>query len=141
MRVLNTLPQADLRQAAASAKASEAAGYDGLLTMENKHDPFLAHAIAAVNTQRVELGTSVAIAFPRSPMVVANACWDLLVVANACWDLQNASRGRFVLGIGPQIRPHNEKRFSIPWTAPAPRLREYVQPLRAIWTAWETGER
>src|SRR5271155_1803497 len=94
MRVLNTLPQADLRSTAASAIASEAAGYDGLLTMENKHDPFLAHAIAAVNTERVELGTSVAIAFARSPMVVANASWDL----------QNASRGRFVLGTGPQIR-------------------------------------
>src|ERR1700744_5834413 len=131
MRVLNTLPQADLRLTATSAIASEAAGYDGLLTMENKHDPFLAHAIAAVNTEQVELGTSVAIAFPRSPMVVANACWDL----------QNASRGRFVLGIGPQIRPHNEKRFSVPWTAPAPRLREYVQALRAIWRSWETGEK
>ena len=129
MRVLNTLPQADLRTTAASAIASEAAGYDGLLTMENKHDPFLAHAIAAVNTDRVELGTSVAIAFPRSPMVVANLSWDL----------QNASRGRFVLGIGPQIRPHNEKRFSVPWTAPAPQLREYVQALRAIWTTWEKG--
>ncbi len=131
MRVLNTLPQADLRSTAASAIASEAAGYDGLLTMENKHDPFLAHAIAAVNTSRVELGTSVAIAFPRSPMVVANASWDL----------QNASGGRFVLGIGPQIRPHNEKRFSVPWTAPAPRLREYVHALRAIWTSWQTGEK
>ena len=131
MRVLNTLPQADLRATARSAIASEAAGYDGLLTMENKHDPFLAHAIAAVNTERVELATSVAIAFPRSPMVVANACWDL----------QNASSGRFVLGIGPQIRPHNEKRFSVPWTAPAPRLREYVQALRAIWTNWQTGEK
>ena len=129
MRVLNILPQADLRTTAAAAIASEAAGYDGLLTMENKHDPFLAHAIAAVNTDRVELGTSVAIAFPRSPMVVANLSWDL----------QNASRGRFVLGIGPQIRPHNEKRFSVPWTAPAPRLREYVQALRAIWTTWEKG--
>ncbi len=129
MRVLNTLPQGDLRQTAASAIASEASGYDGLLTMENKHDPFLAHAIAAVNTARVELGTSVAIAFPRSPMVVANACWDL----------QTASGGRFVLGIGPQIRPHNERRFSVPWTAPAPRLRDYVQALRAIWTTWETG--
>src|SRR6195952_345522 len=131
MRVLNTLPQTDLRATAASAIASEAAGYDGLLTMENKHDPFLAHALAALSTERVELGTSVAIAFPRSPMVVANACWDL----------QNASRGRFVLGIGPQIRPHNEKRFSVPWTAPAPRLREYVQALRAIWTTWQTGAR
>jgi len=62
-------------------------------------------------------------------------------VANASWDLQIASRGRFVLGIGPQIRPHNERRFSVPWTPPAPRLREYVQALRAIWTSWETGER
>lgn len=131
MKVLNTLPQADLRTVAASAIESERAGYDGLLTMENKHDPFLAHAIAAVNTERVELGTSVAIAFPRSPMVVANACWDL----------QNASRGRFVLGIGPQIRPHNEKRFSVKWTAPAPRLREYVKALRAIWSCWEKGEK
>jgi probable F420-dependent oxidoreductase len=131
MRVLTTLPQADLRRTAEAAKAAEAAGYDGLLTMENKHDPFLAHAIAAVNTDRIELGTSVAIAFPRSPMVVANASWDLQV----------ASRGRFVLGIGPQIRPHNERRFSVPWTAPAPRLREYVQALRAIWTTWEKGEK
>ena len=131
MRVLTTLPQADLRTTAAAAKAAEAAGYDALLTMENKHDPFLAHAIAAVSSTRIELGTSVAIAFPRSPMVVANACWDL----------QNASQGRFVLGIGPQIRPHNERRFSVPWTAPVPRLREYVHALRAIWATWEKGEK
>ncbi|HET6609765.1 MAG TPA: TIGR03617 family F420-dependent LLM class oxidoreductase [Rhodopila sp.] len=131
MKVLNTLPQTDLRTTAAAAIAAEQAGYDGVLTMENKHDPFLAHAIAAVNTDRIELGTSVAIAFPRSPMVVANTCWDL----------QNASRGRFVLGIGPQIKPHNERRFSVPWTAPAPRLREYVKALRAIWTNWEKGEK
>jgi probable F420-dependent oxidoreductase len=131
VKVLNTLPQADLRQTAASAKASEAAGYDALMSMENKHDPFLAHALAAVSTDRIELGTSVAISFPRSPMVVANLCWDL----------QNASRGRFVLGLGPQVRPHNERRFSVPWTAPAPRMREYVQALRAIWTNWETGEK
>jgi probable F420-dependent oxidoreductase len=131
MRVLTSLPQDDLRKTTAAAQAAEAAGYDGALTMENKNDPFLAHAIAAVATERLQLGTSVAIAFPRSPMVVANASWDL----------QIASRGRFVLGIGPQIRPHNERRFSVPWTAPAPRLREYVQSLRAIWTAWEKGER
>jgi probable F420-dependent oxidoreductase len=131
MRVLTSLPQDDLRKTAAAAQAAEAAGYDGALTMENKNDPFLAHAIAAVSTERLQLGTSVAIAFPRSPMVMANAAWDL----------QIASRGRFVLGIGPQIRPHNERRFSVPWTAPAPRLREYVQSLRAIWTAWEKGER
>ncbi|MGE0221904.1 MAG: TIGR03617 family F420-dependent LLM class oxidoreductase [Acetobacteraceae bacterium] len=131
MKVLNSLPQGDLRQTAASAQASEAAGYDALMSMENKHDPFLAHAIAAVSTDRIELGTSVAISFPRSPMVVANICWDL----------QNASRGRFVLGLGPQVRPHNERRFSVPWTAPAPRMREYVQALRAIWTSWEKGEK
>lgn len=131
MRVLTSLPQDDLRKTTAAAQAAEAAGYDGALTMENKNDPFLAHAIAAVSTERLQLGTSVAIAFPRSPMVVANTSWDL----------QIASRGRFVLGIGPQIRPHNERRFSVPWTAPAPRLREYVQSLRAIWTAWEKGER
>jgi probable F420-dependent oxidoreductase len=131
MRVLTTLRQDDLRKTMAAAQAAEIAGYDGALTMENKHDPFLAHAIAAISTERLQLGTSVAIAFPRSPMVVANASWDL----------QTASRGRFVLGLGPQIRPHNERRFSIPWSAPAPRLREYVQALRAIWTAWETGEK
>ena len=129
MRVLTVLPQGDLRQTAAAAQTAETTGYDGAMTMENKHDPFLAHAIAAVSTDRIELGTSVAIAFPRSPMGVAHACWDL----------QTASSGRFVLGIGPQIRPHNERRFSVPWTAPAPRMREYVQALRAIWTTWETG--
>jgi probable F420-dependent oxidoreductase len=129
MRVFNTIPQTDLRDTAAAAQAAEAAGYDALLSMENKHDPFLCHAIAAVHTSRIELGTNVAIAFPRSPMVVANAAWDL----------HKASNGRFVLGLGPQIRPHNERRFSVPWTAPAPRMREFVQALRAIWTCWETG--
>ena len=102
MRVETSIPQGDLRASGPAARAAEAAGYDAILTMENKHDPFLALAVAAVSTERVLLGTSVAIAFPRSPMVVANAAWDL----------QTASRGRFVLGLGPQIRPHNEKRFS-----------------------------
>jgi probable F420-dependent oxidoreductase len=131
MRILTTLPQDDLRAVPGAARAAEAAGYDGLTTAENKHDPFLPLAVAAVGTERIGLATSVAIAFPRSPMVVANASWDLQV----------ASRGRFVLGLGPQIRPHNERRFSTAWSAPAPRLREYVQALRAIWRAWETGER
>ena len=131
MRILTTLPQDDLADVPAAAAAAEAAGFDGAITMENRHDPFLALAVAAGASTRIELGTAVAIAFPRSPMVVANTCWDL----------QNASRGRFVLGIGPQIRPHVEKRFSTSWSAPAPRLREYVQALRAIWRSWETGER
>ena len=131
MRVFTTLPQNDLNAVPAAVAAAEAAGFDGAMTMENRHEPFLALAVAATASTRLELGTAVAIAFPRSPMVTANACWDL----------QNASKGRFVLGIGPQIRPHNEKRFSVPWSAPAPRLREYVQALRAIWRCWETGER
>ncbi|HTK88796.1 MAG TPA: TIGR03617 family F420-dependent LLM class oxidoreductase [Verrucomicrobiae bacterium] len=129
MRVLSALPQYDLTEVPAAARAAEEAGYDGLLTMENQNEPFLALAVAAVNTRRVTLGTAVAIAFPRSPMVVANASWDL----------QIASRGRFVLGLGPQIRAHNERRFSVPWSPPVPRLREYVQALRAIWRAWEHG--
>ena len=131
MRILTTLPQNDLNLVPAAVAAAEAAGFDGALTMENRHEPFLALAVAATASARIELGTAVAIAFPRSPMVVANACWDL----------QNASKGRFVLGIGPQIRPHIEKRFSVPWSAPVPRLREYVQALRAIWRSWESGER
>ena len=131
MRVLTTLPQEDLRKVPAAAKAAEADGYDGLLTLENRNEPFLAHAVAAVVTERIGLGTGIAIAFARSPMVVANLCWDL----------QIAARGRFVLGLGPQIRAHNEKRFSVPWSPPVPRLREYVLALRAIWTAWEKGEK
>lgn len=131
MKVLQTLPQNDLNEVPAAAKAAEEAGFDMVCTMENRHDPFLSLGVAAVATEKIMLGTAVAIAFPRSPMVVANACWDLQV----------ASAGRFVLGLGPQIRPHNEKRFSVPWSPPVPRLREYVNALRAIWRCWETGEK
>ena len=131
MRILTQLPQPDLAQVPAAARAAEAAGYDGLVTSENKNDPFLALGVAAVNTTRVSLQTSIAIAFSRSPMAVANASWDLQV----------ASRGRFVLGLGSQVRAHNENRFSVPWSAPAPRLREYVLALRAIWRNWEKGEK
>ena len=131
MKVLQTLPQNDLNAVPAAAKAAEDAGFHMVCTMENRHDPFLALGVSAVATEKIMLGTAIAIAFPRSPMVVANACWDLQV----------ASGGRFVLGLGPQIRPHNEKRFSVPWSPPVPRLREYVNALRAIWSCWETGEK
>ena len=130
MRLATTLPQEDLSQVAEAAKAAEAAGYDGVVTMENRHDPFLPLAVAAAATGRIRLETGIAIAFARSPMVVANMSWDL----------QGASGGRFVLGLGSQIRPHNEKRFSVPWTAPAPRLREYIEALKAIWRCWKTGD-
>jgi len=131
MRVFTTLPQEDLRKVGAAARAIEADGYDGVASMENKHDPFLALAVAGTATERIELHTSVAIAFARSPMAVASVGWDLA----------GATGGRFVVGLGSQVRAHNERRFSVPWTPPAPRMREYVQALRAIWRCWKTGDR
>ncbi|HEY1260861.1 MAG TPA: TIGR03617 family F420-dependent LLM class oxidoreductase, partial [Stellaceae bacterium] len=113
------------------AQAIEAEGYDGIVAMENKHDPFLALAVAGAATQRVELHTGVAIAFARTPMAVAEVGWDLA----------GSTGGRFVVGLGSQVRAHNERRFSVPWTPPAPRMREYVRVLRAIWQCWKTGER
>lgn len=130
MEIHTTLIQSDLREVPAEIRRIESAGYDGVMTQENRHDPFLPLGVAAVNSERLTLGTGVAIAFPRSPMVMANLCWDLQV----------ASRGRFVLGIGPQVKAHNERRFSVPWSAPAPRMKEYIQALRAIWRSWKTGE-
>lgn len=131
MRIATTVPQNDLRLVKDAAKSVERDGYTMVTTMENKHDPFLPLAIAAVETEKVELATSIAISFSRSPMVVANLSWDL----------NEASRGRFVLGLGTQIKAHNERRFSVPWTPPAPRMREYTQALKAIWKSWKTGEK
>jgi probable F420-dependent oxidoreductase len=131
MRIATTIPQDDLRKVKAAAQAVERDGYGIITTMENKHDPFLPLAIAAVETERVELATAIAISFSRSPMAVANASWDL----------NEASRGRFILGLGTQIKAHNEKRFSVSWTPPAPRMREYLQALKAIWRCWRHGEK
>src|SRR5271163_4521797 len=131
MRVFSTVPQEDLRKVAAAVQAVEAEGYDGVVAMENKHDPFLALAIAGTATEHIELHTGVAIAFARTPMAVANVGWDLA----------GSTGGRFVVGLGSQVRAHNERRFSVPWTPPAPRMREYVQVLRAIWRCWKGGEK
>src|ERR1043166_9582253 len=127
MRVFTTLPQEDLRQVGPAAQAIERAGYDGVTTQENKHDPFLSLAVAGTATGKIELHTGIAIAFPRSPMSVANMGWDLA----------GATGGRLTVGVGSQVRAHNERRFSVPWSPPAPRMREYVQSLRAIWAAWK----
>ncbi|MCK5923184.1 MAG: LLM class flavin-dependent oxidoreductase, partial [Methylococcales bacterium] len=127
---MTTIPQHDLHQIPKAVREIEANGYDGVSTLENRHDPFLPLGIAAVNTQKLELSTGIAIAFSRSPMTVANIGWDL----------QAASGGRFVLGLGSQVKGHNERRFSVPWSPLAPRLREYANALRAIWTTWKTGE-
>jgi probable F420-dependent oxidoreductase len=114
-----------------AARALEAEGFDGAFSFEGPHDPFLPLMLAAQATERIELGTAIAVAFARNPMLCA-------VQGN---DLQLASRGRFVLGLGTQIEPHIVKRFSMPWSRPAARMREFVQAIRAIWSAWETGER
>ncbi|WP_396655336.1 TIGR03617 family F420-dependent LLM class oxidoreductase [Microbacterium sp.] len=119
------------REFAEHAAAAEAAGYDGLIAAETRHDPFVSLSAAAVLTERVSLMTAIAVAFARSPMTVA-------ATAN---DLQLLSQGRFVLGLGSQVRPHIERRFSMPWSAPAARMREFVAAVRAIWHAWETGDR
>src|SRR3954465_5282966 len=108
------------------AKELEDLGYDGLMPAETGHDPFLPLALAAEHTERIELGTGIAVAFARSPMTLANT-------GN---DLQQYSKGRFILGLGSQIKPHIEKRFSMPWSHPAPRMREMILAMRAIWDCW-----
>ena len=127
MKVFTTIPQDNLNKVSAAAQTIEANGYDGIMSMENAHDPFLPLGVAATVTNKVELITGIAIAFSRSPMATANIGWDL----------QAASGGRFVLGLGSQIKAHNERRFSVAWSAPAPRMKEYVQALRAIWACWK----
>jgi probable F420-dependent oxidoreductase len=127
MKVFTTIPQDNLAKVPAAARTIEAAGYDGVMTMENSHDPFLPLAVAATVTEKVELITGIAIAFARSPMSAANIGWDL----------QAASGGRFIMGLGSQIKAHNLRRFSVPWSAPAPRMKEYVQALKAIWACWK----
>ena len=131
MRIFTTVPQHDLRRVPEAARAAEADGYDGIVSMENQHDPFLALAVAGAATERLELHTGVAISFARTPMAVAQVGWDLA----------GSTGGRFVIGLGSQVRGHNERRFSVPWTPPAPRMREYVQVLRAIWQCWKTGDK
>ena len=112
------------------ARRAEAAGYDGLLAAEVAHDPFLPLALAAPATSRIELGTGIAVAFARNPMSVA-------VTAN---DLHRLSEGRFLLGLGSQIKPHITKRFSMPWSSPAARMREFILAVRSIWRTWNEGE-
>lgn len=121
----------DPSHAAASARNTEGAGYDGAWCPETGHDPFVPLTIAAEHTERLQLGTAIAVAFARNPM-------SLAMTAN---DLQLAAKGRFLLGLGSQIQPHIEKRFSMPWSHPAPRMREFILAMRAIWDSWHSGSR
>lgn len=115
----------------AAALQAEAEGWDGVLVPETKHDPFIGATLAARATGRIHIGTAIAVAFARNPMTVAMAGNDVQTVAG----------GRFALGLGSQVKPHIEKRFSMPWDQPAARMQEFVEAVRAIWESWRTGER
>ena len=131
MKVDRAILTQRLADAGAEARRLEDLGYDGAFTFEGPHDPFFPLVVAAQHTERLELATAVAIAFARSPMLLANIGHDL----------QELSKGRFILGLGSQIRPHIERRFSMPWSRPAARMRELVQAIRAIWRCWHEGEK
>ena len=117
----------DLEHTAQSAKDAEAAGYDGVWTAETSHDPFFPLLLAAEHTEKVELGTGIAVAFARNPMTLANVGYDI----------QKYSKGRHILGLGSQIKPHITKRFSMEWSHPAARMREMISAIKHIWGAWD----
>lgn len=121
----------DLTAVATSARRAVEAGFDGLWSSETNHDPFLPLTLAAERAPGLDLGTAITVAFARTPMTVATVAHDL----------QRFSGGRFHLGLGSQIRPHIEKRFGMPWSRPAARMREFVLALRAIWDSWDKGSR
>jgi len=131
MKLDTGLMPASLHEVAAAARAAEDMGFDALWTAETSHDPFLPLVLAAEHTRRIKLGTAIAVAFPRSPMVLAQIAWDLQV----------QSGGRFILGLGTQIRRHNEQRFGVKWEHPGPKLREMIEMIHAIWDCWQNGSR
>jgi probable F420-dependent oxidoreductase len=119
----------DLHRVGAAARTAEDMGYDGVWSSETRQDPFMPLVLAAEHTERVALGTSIVVAFARNPMTTASSAWAL----NAF------SGGRFILGLGSQIKPHIERRYSMPWSHPAPRMREFILAMRAIWDSWQNG--
>ncbi len=127
MQIHTTAPLEDPRKARTLYRELEDIGYDGGFSFEAKHDPFLALAVASEHTSTLRLGTAIAIAFARNPMNLANLGYDM----------QAISGGRFVLGLGSQVRPHIEKRFSCTWSHPAERMKEIVEAIKAIWDCWE----
>ncbi len=118
-------------EAGAAAKRAEDLGFDVVSTPEMGHDSMLTAALGAAATELIEIQTSVTIAFPRSPMVLGMEAWDI----------QHLSKGRFGLGLGSQVKGHNEHRFSVPWGPAAPRMKEYIQMLKAVWQSFQTGEK
>ncbi len=131
LKIDGALLAQDLARAGGEARRLEELGYDGGFTFEGPHDPFFPLLLAARETSRLELATAIAIAFARTPMLLATLGYDLHAF----------SQGRFILGLGSQIRPHIERRFSMPWSKPAARMRELVLAIRAIWRCWNEGEK
>ena len=129
MRVYGNLID-DLTQVAGTIQEVEQQGYNAAFSAEINNDPFFPLLLAAEHSQNIELMTSIAVAFARNPMTVANIAHDL----------NQFSQGRFTLGLGSQIKPHITRRMSMPWSAPAARMREFVLALRAIWACWYEGE-
>ena len=129
MKVTAQLDTNKLSEISEMAARAEALGFNSIALPELTLDPFLASTLATEHTRRAEIKTAIALAFPRSPMTTAYMAWNL----------QALSGGRFELGLGTQVKGHNERRFSTPWLSPGPRLREYVESLRAIWDTWQNG--
>jgi len=119
----------DLKSLPEYARKVEALGYDCLWSSETQHDPYLPVAVAATVTSRIKLGTNIATVFSRSPMITAHIAWDL----------QKASGGRFTLGLGTQVKAHNERRFSVKFESPGPKMAEAIRAIRAIWDCWQNG--
>lgn len=130
MKFDTRLVYGNLREIPDLVRAAERTGFDGIWLEETSHEPFLGAALACEHTARVSVGTNVAIAFARSPTVLAHLAWDLAAL----------SAGRFILGLGTQVKGHVVRRFGMPWDAPAPRLRDTIRAIRAVWAAWRSGE-
>lgn len=129
MKIDANLISHDLNEMAAYTRAAEAIGFDGIWTAETQSDPFLPLVLAAEHSQRMTLGTAIAVAFPRSPATLAYIAWDLA----------RYSQGRFILGLGSQVRGHVERRFGVKWEKPTQKMRETVLAIRAFWDCWQQG--
>lgn len=131
MKIDASLLVHDLGQMPALARFADETGFDGIWTFETAHDPFLPLVLAAEHSRRLSLGTSIAVAFARSPTILAHTGWDLA----------RFSKGRFILGLGTQVRGHNERRFGVKWEKPVDKLREVILAVRAIWDCWQNQSR
>ena len=129
MKFDTTLLTNDLSEMPALTREAEDMGFDGIWTAETAHDAFLPLTLAAEHSQRISLGTSIAVAFPRSPGILAYIGWDLA----------RFSKGRFIMGLGPQVKGHNERRFGVKWEKPVEKMRDIVLALRAFWDSWQNG--